>query len=165
MPARTSRDDEIDLLDLFRRIGNTLSKWIGGLLKGLLISIVFLFRHWLPLLLSIIAGIGLSYFMKSTSASFYTSDLVLRNNLVQLDKKTLRDESGTTSEMISKINKLHSFCLENNTLALSSALSMNPDSVKNISDIGAFWIIDLNRDAFRILLITRVIIMYMILLM
>ena len=64
------RDDEMDLLDLFRRIGKTLSKWTRALLKGLLISIVFLFRNWLPLLVSIFIGIGVSYILKSTQYFF-----------------------------------------------------------------------------------------------
>jgi hypothetical protein len=63
-----------------------------------------------------------------------------------MDKKTLRDNSGTTSEIISKINKLHMFCSENNLAALSQAIDMKPESVKNISDISAFWIIDQSRD-------------------
>jgi hypothetical protein len=63
-----------------------------------------------------------------------------------MDKKTLRDNSGTTSEIISKINKLHAFCSENNQVALSIALTMKPESVKNISDISAYWIIDMSRD-------------------
>ena len=100
----------------------------------------------MPLGLSIVAGIAVSYILKTTSASFFTSDLVFRNNLVQLDKKTLRDNSGTTSEIISKINKLHTFCSEGNSIALAEALSMKPESVRNISDISAFWIIDLSKD-------------------
>ncbi len=138
--------DEIDLLDLLRRFGRALSKGINALLKGLLISVVFLIRHALPLGISIAAGFGVSYFLKSTSPSFYSSDLVLRNNLVMLDKKTLRDNSGTTSELISKINKLHTYCSEDNRLALSEAISLSPELVKNISDISAFWIIDLGND-------------------
>jgi hypothetical protein len=63
-----------------------------------------------------------------------------------MDKKTLRDNSGTTSEIISKINKLHAFCSENNQVALSIALTMKPESVKNISDISAYWIIDMSKD-------------------
>ena len=63
-----------------------------------------------------------------------------------MDEIKLRDNSGTTSEMISKINKLHIFCDEHNSFALSSALSMKSDLVKNISDISAFWIIDQNKD-------------------
>jgi hypothetical protein len=63
-----------------------------------------------------------------------------------MDKKTLRDNSGTTSEIISKINKLHTFCSENNQAGLSLALSMKAGSVRDISDISAYWIIDQSRD-------------------
>ena len=140
------RDDEIDLLDLFKRMGRTLNRWGNALARAFLISVVFLLKRWLPLGISVVAGIGISYILKTTSASFYTSDLVFRNNLALMDKKTLRDNSGTTSEIISKINKLHAFCSENNQVALSIALTMKPESVKNISDISAYWIIDLSRD-------------------
>ena len=140
------RDDEIDLLDLFKRMGRTLNRWGMALGKAFLISVVYILKRWLPLGLSIVAGIGISYLLKTSSASFYTSDMVFRNNLALIDKKTLRDNSGTTSEIISKINKLHAFCSENNQVALSIALTMKPESVKNISDISAYWIIDLSRD-------------------
>ena len=140
------KDEEIDLLDLFRRMGLTLNRWIHALVKAFLISFVFLLRRWLPLGLSIAAAIGVSYMMKSTSASFFNSDLVFRNNLVLMDKLKMRDNSGTTAELISKINKLHTFCLDNNSEALSEALSMTSESVKNISDISAYWIIDQSRD-------------------
>jgi hypothetical protein len=143
---KNTREDEIDLLDLFRRIGTTLNKWATALGKAFLVSLVFLIKRWLPLGLSIAAGIAISYILKTTSPSFYTSDLVFRNNLILMDKKTLRDNSGTTSEMISKINKLHTFCSENNIDALSQAIAMKPETVKNISDISAFWIIDQSRD-------------------
>ena len=140
------RDDEIDLLDLFRRIGRTLSRWGNALGRAFLITVVFLLRRWLPLGLSIAAGIGASYFLKNTSASFYTSDLVLRNNLVIADKLKIRDNYAATSELISKINKLHIFCSEANLTGLSDAISMNPESVKNISDISSYWIIDQSKD-------------------
>ena len=139
-------NDEIDLLDLFRRMGKTLNHWGQALGRAFLISVVFLFRRWLPLGLSLVAGVGISYLIKSTSDSFYTSDMVFRNNLALVDRKTLIDNTGTTAELISKINKLHTFCLENNLLALSSALNMKPESVRNISDINAYWIIDRSRD-------------------
>ena len=140
------RDDEIDLLDLFGRIGNTLNRWVHTLGKAFLISVVFLLKRWLPLGLSIVLGVGVSYLFKITSESFYTSDMVFRNNLIVVDKLTIKEISGTTPEIISKINKLHNFCLENNSIALSAALSMKQEFVKNISDIDAYWIIDQNRD-------------------
>ncbi len=140
------KDDEIDLLDLFKRMGRTLIRWGHALGRALLISLIFMLKRWLPLGLSIALGIGVSYLLKTTSASSYTSDMVFRNNLVLIDKLTLRDNSGTTSEIVSKINKLHTFCLENNLMALSEALSMKPELVTYISDISAYWIIDQSRD-------------------
>jgi len=140
------RDDEIDLMDLFRRMGSTLSRWGHAIGRALVITLVFILKRWLPLGLSIAVGIGISYLLKNTSASSYTSDMVFRNNLVLIDKLTLKDNSGTTSELISKINKLHTFCLENNSMALSEALSIKPELVTYISDISAYWIIDQSRD-------------------
>jgi hypothetical protein len=72
--------------------------------------------------------------------------MVLRNNLARMDNIKLRDISGTTSELISKIEKLHFICSENNFVGLADALSMRTESVKNISDINAFWIIDQSKD-------------------
>jgi hypothetical protein len=150
MPENTTnknvRDDEIDLMDLFRRMGNTLNRWAKGLSVAFLTCVVFLLKRWLPLGLSIIAGVGISYLLRTTSPSSYTSDIVFRNNLVLMDMKTRRDNSGTTTEIITKINKLHTLCLEHNSQSLSEALSMRQESVNNISDISAFWIIDLSRD-------------------
>ena len=150
MPESTTnknvRDDEIDLIDLFRRMGRALNRWGKALSIAFLTTLVFLVKRWLPLGLSIIAGIGISYLLKTTSPSFYTSDIVFRNNLVLMDLKTQRDNSGTTSEIISKINKLHTFCAGGNSMALSDALSMKPNAVRNISDISAYWIIDQSRD-------------------
>jgi hypothetical protein len=146
IPDKKVNNDEIDLLDLFRRIGRTFNRWGIALFRGFLISFVFLLRRWLPLGISIAAGIAISFFLKSTSASFYTSDLIFRNNLAIIDQKKLRDNTGTTAEIISKIAKLHTFCSENNLTALSEALSIKSESVKNISDISPYWIIDESRD-------------------
>jgi hypothetical protein len=143
---RNAKDDEIDLLDLFRRMGRTLNRWLKAIGIAFLISVVFILKKWLPLGVSIIVGIGLSYLLKTTSDSSFTSDLELRNNLVRMDRIKMRDNSGTTSEIISKINKLHTFCVEKNATALSEALSLKPGSIPNISDIAAFWIIDLSKD-------------------
>jgi hypothetical protein len=143
---KSEKNDEIDLLDLFRRFGRQLQKLGKALKNGVLISAVFLIKNWLPLGISIIAGAALSYAFKVSSPSFYTSDLVLKNNLVQIDKKTLRDVTGTTAELITKINKLHLFCIERNTLALSQAIAMNPEMANNIDDISAYWVIDQNND-------------------
>lgn len=134
MPDNTTnkniREDEIDLLDLFKRIGKTINKWLNSLGRAILISIVFLIRRWLPLGLSIVAGIVVSYLLKTSSDSLYTSDLIIRSN------------DATNSEMISFINKFYT----SNTRAKSETGSLRPESSENIIDISAFWIIDKNKD-------------------
>jgi hypothetical protein len=134
--TKNNSNDEIDLLDLFHRMGRAIARMCRSIGKWILISIVFLFRNWLPLFLSVVLGVGAAFFFKVTSPSFYTSDLVLRSN------------ASAASEIIPYINKLHSFCKENNTSALSNALSIPHGQIKNISDINAFWIIDNGKDGF-----------------
>ncbi|MCE5344855.1 MAG: hypothetical protein LLG13_01035 [Bacteroidales bacterium] len=128
------RNDEIDLLDLFRRMGSTISRWSKALGRTFLSVTVFLLKRWLPLGLSVILGVGASYLLKVTTPSSYTSDLVLRNNTV------------SNADMISYINRLHTFCKENNKVALGNAISVTPGQVNNIIDINAYWVIDKGSD-------------------
>ena len=128
------RDDEIDLLDLFKRIGRTFSRWANALGRAFLIIVVFLLKRWLPLGLSIALGVGVSYLLRITSDSSFSADLVLRNNQV------------SNSDMISYLNRLHFFCKEGNSKALKEALSISPQQVNNIIDISAYWFIDNRKD-------------------
>lgn len=132
--TKSPKNDEIDLLDLFRRMGRGIGKMFRAIGKGILISIVFLFRNWIPLGLSVILSVGLSYVLKVTSPSFYTSDMIFRNNAV------------SNADMMSYINRLHTFCIEGNKEALRDALGLSSETVKNIGDISSHWIIDMNRD-------------------
>jgi len=93
------KNDEIDLLDLFRRMGRGIVKLSGATGRAILVSIVFLLKRWLPLGLSVLLGIGISYSLKFMSASLYTSDLVLRVNSV-----------STTADMIAYVNRLLTSC-------------------------------------------------------
>ncbi|MGA2406185.1 MAG: hypothetical protein ABSF81_05480 [Bacteroidales bacterium] len=145
---KNAREDEIDLLDLFRRIGRTLNRWGRALGRALLISVVFLLKRWLPLGLSIALGIGVSYFFKTISASLYTSDLVLRTNsyVYHTKKELLKPNLISTSDLISYLNHLQLFGKENNTISLANEISASQDQIKNIVDISAFWIIDKGND-------------------
>lgn len=132
--SKNVRDDEIDLLDLFKRMGRGLGNMFTTLGRWFLISLVFLFRNWLPLILSVVLGVGASYLLKFTSASFYTSDMVLRTNTMP------------AADMIAYLNRLHTYCNEGNQTAVTEAISLKNDKVKNILDISANWIIDKGDD-------------------
>lgn len=131
---RNVKNDEIEIIDLFKKLGITIKGWANAVGRALLISAFFLLKRWLPLGLSIALGIGMAFFLKSTSESSYTSDLVLRSNTVTVD------------EIINYINRLHNYCLDQSKQALTEAISLTPDQIKNINDISAYWIIDNNRD-------------------
>lgn len=127
---RNVRDDEIDLLDLFNRMGRAISRGFKALWKAFLISIVFMVRRWLPLLISIILGFGVSYIMMKTSTSLYSTDLVLKNNAIPND------------QLISYINRLQTF----GRSSLSKILDIPEETGQNIAFISAYWIIDKNKD-------------------
>ncbi len=139
MPENTDNsknfiNDEIDLLELFRRMGRTIRRWSNALGRAFLISIVFLLKRWLPLGLSIVLGVGVSYLLKMTSDSSFTSDLVLKTNTI------------SPGDLIPYVNRLHTYCMEDNKTALEHLISSTPEQVKNIIDINAFWIIDKGKD-------------------
>ncbi|MCU0362799.1 MAG: hypothetical protein MUE32_05525 [Bacteroidales bacterium] len=143
---RDKQNSEIDLIDLFNRIARTIGIWLRFAGRAILIGMFFLLRKWLPLSLSIIAGLAVSYGLKKASNSLFSSDLVFRNNLVQIDNLTNRDITGTTADIIHRFNRLHTFCEEGNITALTGALGESEAVIRNIVDISAYWIIDLNKD-------------------
>ncbi len=132
--TKSNSNDEIDLLDLFRRMGRAIVRMFSSIGRGILITIVFLFRKWLPLIISVILGVGAGFLLKIATPSFYSTDTVLKTNAVP------------AYDMITYINRLHTFCKENNIAALANAISIPVKEIKNISDISAFWVIDKGRD-------------------
>lgn len=131
---KENSNDEIDLLELLKRMGKTIWRLFSALGRGILISVVFLFRNWLPLGVSLIVAVGFSYILKRSFTPYYSSNLTLRSNTV------------ANADMISYLNRLHSYCLERNIQAITGALSIPADQAKNIKDIEAFWVIDKNND-------------------
>jgi len=128
------KEDEVDLVDLFSRLGKSVTKGFRTLGRALLHVFFFMLRNWHWLACSILLGSGISYLMKISSEKFYTSELTLRTNTI------------SNAEMISFINRLHTFCKEENSGELASVLSVTPEKVKYIRDIEAFWVIDLGKD-------------------
>lgn len=80
--------------------------------------------------ISIILGLAVSVFMMKTTASLYTSDMVLKNNVAPND------------QMISYINRLQTLDKE----ALAKTLGVSNATSQNIVSVGAYWIIDKNKD-------------------
>lgn len=128
------RNDEIDLLDLLKRIGRTVNKWANASGRGILISIVFMLRNWVWLSTSVILGILISVAISFNSPKIFSSEITIRSNTVP------------NSDMINYINRLHSYSLQGDSYSLATALSITTENADNINDIQAFWAIDLAND-------------------
>jgi hypothetical protein len=127
-------NDEIDLLDLFSRIGRSIRQGFNALGRAFLYTLFFMLRKWLWLGLSVLIGIAGSYGLKYSTERLYSSDITLRSNTIP------------NSDMIVHINKLHTFTQEKNLTELATSLSVDPGKVRYIKDIKAYWVIDEGAD-------------------
>ena len=132
--SKNVNNDEIDIFEFVNRIGAVLRKWANAIGRAILISVVFLVKRWIPLSLTIIVGLVISYVLKELSPSVYTSDIVFRNNTVD------------NEQIIAYINRLKDVTEKNKSI-FSETLGISKETSNNIISIGAFWIIDLNRDS------------------
>ncbi len=129
-----NKEDEIDLLDLFNRIGRWFRDIFKALWRAILVTFFFIIKRWLWLAISLLAGIGGSYLLKYSSEKFYNSEIIIRSNAI------------SNSDIIAYINKLHTYCREKNLSVLAEALSLDQSKVKFIKDIEAFWVVDMGKD-------------------
>ena len=125
-------NDEIDIFEFVNRIGSAVRKWFNSIGRATLITIVFLVKKWKPLLLTLVVGSVISYVFKELAPEVYTSDLVLRNNAID------------NEQIIAYVNRMKDV---KDKSILSETLEISKETSDNIVNIGAFWIIDLNRDS------------------
>ena len=100
--GRPSKNDEIDLLQLFKSFGDFIVRMFKGFFNIILQFIIFSIRKWIYLFLAILLGTGLSYLLSKTQQDLYHSDLVLKSNVVH------------NQEMISYINRLEGLTSKDN---------------------------------------------------
>lgn len=128
LTPQNADSNEIDIFEFINRIGAALKKFTNSIGRALLIAFVFLIRKWIPVSLTIAAAFVISYIFTVLAPTFYTSDMVMRNNAVP------------NEQMIAYINRLKES--GNKTEMLNISQSTN----NNINKIEAFWIIDFNKD-------------------
>ena len=127
-------NDEIDLLELFNKMGKGIKRLFINIWDIFLKVTVFFIRKSPYLIVFIILGFLVAFLKFKTSDRFYSSDMILRSNSV------------ANADMIAHVNKLHFYGEEDNKQALAQSLNLDSAEVENIVDIEAFWIIDRNRD-------------------
>ncbi len=126
--------DEIDLLELFNRMGKEIKKfsyWILELIKSFFLLLIIK-SVWI-LSFSIIGGF-VGYYFYNTTPRFYSSEMVARSN------------SMNNSVIVNSINLLNDLFENKNYNALSSYLGTSSKEAEKIRSIEAFYGIDVNKD-------------------
>ena len=131
-------NDEIDLLELFSRMGKSISNAIKSFFtliwKVLLFFISFSFRNVIQLSIILGFGIAVSVAIFFSSSRFYSSDMIASSN-------ALRNE-----DMISIINNLNELCRTGNKEGLAQNLNISLENAEMIKSIKAYWGYDTNLD-------------------
>lgn len=126
--------DEIDLLELFNRIGLGIKKfsyWIIGLIKSFFLLLI---RKSIWIITFSIIGGFVGYYFYNTTPRFYSSEMVARSN------------SMNNSVIVNSINLLNDLFENKNYNALSSYLGTSSKEAEKIRSIEAFYGIDINKD-------------------
>jgi hypothetical protein len=130
----TNTSDEIDLLELFQKMGNTLKKWFMAILQFVYQIILFLVRKSVFIGIVVILGLlwgGIKY---KTSPRYYSSRLEAYSNTL------------SSIDMINYINNIHELFEEDNIENLQSKLGITEQTLENVKDVQAFKVLDFNKD-------------------
>jgi len=128
------KSQEIDLLDLLKLTSNGIKSFFVFLGRAITFLIFFGLQKKYYLMLFVAAGISIGYFLHYLSRPYFSSGMVAQTNGI------------TSSDMIGYINNLHELCLEGNTMALTEELGLPDTAAKQIKDIQAFFIVDVNKN-------------------
>jgi hypothetical protein len=134
MTNTTNETNEIDLLELFRIIGNSIKSFLLSVFKGLIFLFFFGIKkvHWI--LLAVILGLVMGNIMFSISPRYYSSDLIAQPNGIP------------ATDMVEYINELEKFASSGNPEALAISLNISDSIAENIISIKAFHYLDVNKD-------------------
>lgn len=138
MPANSKQNtpdkDEIDLMDLFSRLGEFIKKAFLGLINIIGFVLVFLLRKWYYFACAVLLTIGTAYLLNKTVKGYYHSDLIMRSNVT------------TNQTIMSSLDKLGGYASDRNYAALSSELQLSREDANKIKGLETFWLYDIDGD-------------------
>lgn len=125
---------EIDLLELFRLMGNGIKNAFLAVIKAILFLVVFGFRkaHWISIF--VIIGVLLGLAFHSFTKSAYSSGMIIQPNGI------------LSTDLIDYLNDLTDICKSHDHLALAHALEITDSSAQKIKTVEAYPYIDVNMD-------------------
>lgn len=126
--------DEIDLLELFNRMGKAIKNFIKWLISIIESFFLLLIRKSIWIISFSIIGGFVGYSFYNNTPRFYSSEMVARSN------------SMNNSVIVNSINLLNDLFENKNFTALGNYLGTSPEEARKIKSIEAYYGIDLNKD-------------------
>lgn len=127
--------NEVDLIDLFCRIGNSLQRMTVWTLEKAQALILLLIRKSLWIAAFAALGALVGYVRFSTTPRYYSSEMVAISNALD------------NSHIVASINALNDLFKNRNYTIAGNFLEIPPENAEQIKSISAFYGIDVNRDA------------------
>ncbi len=125
---------EIDLIDIFNRIGKWFRKCLITIGNGILKCLAFMYHNFLILIISIIIGFVVSYILKQSEKPLYKSEITFKNNTIE------------NADMISHFNQLGSLVAKKSNQEIATSLSISDSEASDLVELSAYWVIDINND-------------------
>ena len=128
------RNDEIDLIEVFQKMGNGIKNIFNIFLNLLYSILLFFIRKSILIFIIVILGLGFGLFQYKTSPRYYSSSLEASSNAM------------SSIDMINYINNLNALFLEDDQQTLSKKLNLTLEELEQIKNIKAYKVIDFNKD-------------------
>lgn len=131
---RPQASDEIDLIELFNKIGNSIKKGVMWIINRLQDFILLLIRKSLWIISFSIIGAFVGYSFFKATPRYYSSQMVAVSNALD------------NNYIVSSINLLDDLFKGGNHDIAANYLEIPIENAKQIKSIGAYYGIDVNKD-------------------
>jgi len=132
--TRPQATDEIDLLELFSRMGRGIKRGIFWIYKLILDFLILIIRKSLWILAFTIIGLVVAYVIYQGSRRYFSSEMTAISNSIN------------NTYVVSSINLLNDLFRQSNYSIAANYLNIDISQVQQVKSIEAFYTIDINKD-------------------
>jgi NACalpha-BTF3-like transcription factor len=128
------RNDEIDLIEVFQKMGAGIKNLFIGFLDILYKILLFFIRRAILIAIIIVVTVAFGYFKYKTSERYHSSSLEAYSNAM------------ASIDMINYVNNINELFSEKNIKGLETKLGIDSKELKKIKTVKAYKVIDINKD-------------------
>lgn len=131
---KTTKNDEIDLFDLMKRMGDFVKKIVNYIINLLYRLLLFFIRRSILIGIITIIFIAFGVVIYKTTPKIYSSNMEAISNAMP------------SIDMINYINNINTMLENDNKEGVQNTLSLTDEQMDNIIDLKAYKVLDYNKD-------------------